>query len=251
MSDELDDIRKGAARENLQRMGISERSQTPPTSNNRNQPDWCSERYGFVTVPKDGSRDFRKLSDGPWCSWVEAQTKIEQLTRERDEARATVQLTETITARMERLARGRIEAERDRLRALVQRAHTIIAIREVAHETHKDKAWLEQATRELNGEPSPAPETRGGWRPIETVPRDVKVLTLRWSMGDKRSLIDTATLERHGQVTGLHHGNGVFFCKVTHWMPLPEPPLKASGEPTDAEKRAMGVDLDSRDHEAR
>lgn len=103
----------------------SERSQTPPASNNRNQPDWCSERYGFVTVPKDGSRDFRKLSDGPWCSWVEAQTKIEQLTRERDEARATVQLTETITARMERLARGRIEAERDRLRALVQRAHTI------------------------------------------------------------------------------------------------------------------------------
>lgn len=47
----------------------------------------------------------------------------------------------------------------DRLRALVQRAHTIIGIREVAHETHKGKAWLEQATRELNGEPSPAPET--------------------------------------------------------------------------------------------
>lgn len=91
------------------------------SSSNTSAPDWCSERYGFVTVPKDGSRDFRKLSDGPWCSWVEAQTKIEQLTRERDEARATVQLTETLTARMERLARGRVEAERDRLRAALEK----------------------------------------------------------------------------------------------------------------------------------
>lgn len=71
------------------------------------------------------------------------------------------------------------EEQRDRLRALVQRAHTIIGIREVAHETHKGKAWLEQATRELNGEPSPAPETFGSqWQPIETAPKDGRTLLL-------------------------------------------------------------------------
>lgn len=32
---------------------------------------------------------------------------------------------------------------------------------------------------------------------------------------------------------------------------MPASPQKASGEPADAEKRAMGADLDSRDHEAR
>lgn len=115
------DCSRDLARKNAQENGEHPKSEA--VTSNPNIPDWCSERYGFVTVPKDGSRDFRKLSDGAWCSWVEAQAKIEQLARERDEARATVQLTESITARMERLARSRIEEERDRLRHERNAAH--------------------------------------------------------------------------------------------------------------------------------
>lgn len=183
----------------------------------------------------------------------EAADEIERLERERDELKHDIERHVAITASQ--------ATENERLRAALER----IAAWPDGGNEYGQRAIKHFAREALDGEPAapePAPEpapyqmtaseessftkvfsrsprrlpveTSGGWRPIETVPRDVKVLTLRWSMGDKRPLIDTATLERHGQATGLHHGNGVFFCKVTHWMPLPEPPLKANDPPAES-----------------
>lgn len=54
------------------------------------------------------------------------------------------------------------------------------------------------------------------WETIETIPQGVPVLTRR-----RGNLFDVATVERHGPASGIHKGNGVFLCKVTHWAYLP------------------------------
>lgn len=71
------------------------------------------------------------------------------------------------------------------------------------------------------------------WRPIETVPttdvRDVPKTFLLWvaNGGDERTgshAIGYAYRSHSGGVVPRAHGYGAQGWKITHWMPLPEPP---------------------------
>lgn len=51
---------------------------------------------------------------------------VERLTRERDSLRSAVIQTEALTARLERIERGKVEAERDRMRAALRGAKALL-----------------------------------------------------------------------------------------------------------------------------
>ena len=60
------------------------------------------------------------------------------------------------------------------------------------------------------------------WRPIETAPRDKRVL-----IANSDSEVWLATLRRVGPRAGIrweHAGLGRVMFIPTHWMPLPPPP---------------------------
>ena len=69
----------------------------------------------------------------------------------------------------------------------------------------------------VRGEVSAAmPETRQGWQPIETAPRDCDILTT-WRGG-------TITVARWSGYFNAWMANRKDAFKPTHWMPLPDPP---------------------------
>ena len=92
----------------------------------------------------------------------------------------------------------------------------------------------------LAATPEPAPPS--GWQPIETAPKDGRVLLAYW--GDTPQFIGwdgegwrVLMPPARGMGFGIH-GNFAPF-QPTHWMPLPAPPTMAdppSGAPTGAQK---------------
>lgn len=133
------------------------------TSNPKDVPlrrtvlDGIKDRHAAVDASHDPVATAKDMAYLSHLDRRDLLDEIERLTRERDEARATVQLTETVTARMERLARGRIEAERDRLRT---------ALGELAADA-SDSGCLacdrtvRKVRKALSGDPNSAPETSG------------------------------------------------------------------------------------------
>lgn len=58
------------------------------------------------------------------------------------------------------------------------------------------------------------------WQPIETAPKDDWILV--WGPG---SLVRDACWFSHNGLEGWTEGDGVLTIKITHWMPLPKPPV--------------------------
>lgn len=98
-----------------------------------------------------------------------------------------------------------------------------------------DAAWLRGVLAALAATPAPAP----GWQPIETAPKDKKVLV--WFSDLSGGTADIAKLDddkyakkprpywsgNYERVLGiLAYRNG----KPTHWIPLPEAPEAGQGK---------------------
>lgn len=60
----------------------------------------------------------------------------------------------------------------------------------------------------------------GGWQPIETAPKNRKILVCQY----ENKIVETANgIDRHGNwKTGQSPMD--FICGVTHWREIPEPP---------------------------
>ena len=141
----------------------------PMTSDSQLPPNELTARlFGLTAKVEDGeyweTRHVAQAAADALTELDRQRAEVERLTRERDEARATVQLTETVTARMERLSRGRIEAERDRLRAALEKISTLeipIGVSKPIPATAFAEAKA-IAYKALSGEPS-ADETKSEW----------------------------------------------------------------------------------------
>lgn len=70
-----------------------------------------------------------------------------------------------------------------------------------------------------------------GWQPIETAPKDgAWVLVIEGQVPDKPQFV--AKWNDYGWVDCDDDVN--YTINPTHWMPLPEPPISVSGEPSEA-----------------
>lgn len=116
----------------------------------------------------------------------------------------------------------------------------------VTPEDQRDRAeaedWRNELIQRVWGEPPPpAPDPAsacGGWRPIETVPKDGRAVLLCWAIDADGRPIDweeePSTAGVHVQVAAWWTNEWVVYCSMvdeprlhftpTHWRPLPTPP---------------------------
>lgn len=96
---------------------------------------------------------------------------------------------------------------------------------------------IQLAREALSDAPDYAPETSGGWRPIETAPksrsdagRDRHYVLVVYP-GYRDGKPDPFVLMAYQDSLGWDTGSWRLHETPTHWMPLPELPSKATGEP--------------------
>ena len=104
-------------------------------------------------------------------------------------------------------------ADAKRIRQLVQ----------TAEDYRKALAWQEWAAARDEGRA----EGLGGWKPIETAPRDGEEL-LVWGMSIGRRVASAKDVPRHEPYEWP--GGWDFPTGATHWRPLPAPPASQTQE---------------------